>query len=658
MNLLKKFSFIFLLAFLMVGVASQAFAAPVVKLKLINRRTENNNTIYKADLQAEILSANPWLVSSETIAINCNPDALTVPSLDLAKPADFPSTFSMSQGSYGLPNCLGLQIINSAMAPYSKGSTFILVTLTWNIVNATAYDQFTFDIDNNTVFNDMDLLDYCSDGPTCYDFENLSQPITSCSAVVPTQLATNTITPTTATASWSARYGWTYDYQQALATNAFSEAFNNTDQSTTTFLGLSPNTNYKWRVREVDPVASCKSAWSDAVYYTTICESVPTPIGMDKIIDAANASVQLVWTPIDGIANYEVQFNTIDNFTGIPVETVAAPPVTKTNLTRLMPYYWRVRIVGANNCFGEWCATQNFVVPSLPCPNPGAPVLTTNPGTCAPIAITFEWTPGTNLTDYETVLDQNAPVYTTDLTMAYNFEFHTSHVFKVRSRHLCADQTYTYSDWQTVNFTTMWYTPTALQPNGTINEPTTKTLTWAAVVGAPRYQVQVRIEGLMGWVDHFTTTNSIELTGLSHNVTYLWKVKVAELQGCEGNFSNEASFSTKLVTPTNLAPAGGITVVNPVTLTWNAVEGATGYTVKLASDPNFESEVEFTTTDPSSPRGNLPANVHFYFKVKAINATNGRMSDYSTVADFVTPLAPHRNHRCSFYQLMPQLINQ
>ena len=111
----------------------------------------------------------------------------------------------------------------------------------------------------------------------------------------------------------------------------------------------------------------------------------------------------------------------------------------------------------------------------------------------------------------------------------------------------------------------------------------TLTVTWDAVQGATQYNVYRYNSTKAAYVYVGTSYEpSFRMTGLTANVTYSFKVKAVTKEAgltFVGEFSAAASAKAlgKPAAPTNLV--AGPSAANEITVTWNAVAGATQYNI-------------------------------------------------------------------------------
>jgi fibronectin type 3 domain-containing protein len=123
---------------------------------------------------------------------------------------------------------------------------------------------------------------------------------------------------------------------------------------------------------------------------------------------------------------------------------------------------------------------------------------------------------------------------------------------------------------------------------------------------------------------------------------YYYKISTETYDGVEGLLSSAVMthFSDNLIAPTNLiAQNDGLSV----SLTWNSVTGATGYTVYRATDPGGDYvEIEDATSIPSYI--NIPSQAGpYYYRVQAFDDHSHRspMSYFAYVYYTARPLPPY-----------------
>ncbi len=160
---------------------------------------------------------------------------------------------------------------------------------------------------------------------------------------------------------------------------------------------------------------------------------------------------------------------------------------------------------------------------------------------------------------------------------------------------------------------------------------------WSAVTGATGYEVyrSTSPDGTFSKLGAVTTT-SRDCPGLTTGTTYYFKVRAyKEVNGTKvySNYSAVVSCVPKPTAPTNVKAV--VASATKVTVSWNAVTGATGYEVYRATSANGPYSKLGTVTTTSRDCPGLTTGTTYYFKVRAYVEINGTKyySNYSTVVN-------------------------
>jgi len=213
----------------------------------------------------------------------------------------------------------------------------------------------------------------------------------------------------------------------------------------------------------------------------------------------------------------------------------------------------------------------------------------------------------------------------------------TEHFWRIRSFNPVGE-----SDWSEVwSFTTIVDVPTVpvlLTPeNEDTGIPTTISLEWEESEDVELYHVQVAHDD--GFTDIFIENDSVnatsyELTDLSHNTDYFWRVRA-------GNISGESDWSEIHVFTTIVAVPEQVTLESPVTesvigsdtisLVWHAGHPEiTHYELEIASSDDFENIIysNDSITDTTYLFTDLQDESEYWWRVRAHNdAGAGSFSD-------------------------------
>lgn len=171
---------------------------------------------------------------------------------------------------------------------------------------------------------------------------------------------------------------------------------------------------------------------------------------------------------------------------------------------------------------------------------------------------------------------------------------------------------------------------------------TTAKINWTAVSGAINYTVQFRLPGgtwsnLSG--GPFTST-TVNVSGLSSNTTYEWRVATNCSNGLTSSWSGAVSFTT--TGQVCATPGGAYTsniTQNTATLNWNAVPGALNYTVQFYTNGSWQNLGSGTFTGTSTGVYGLFANSTYQWRVMA-NCSSGQSAPSATIT-FYAGSAPN-----------------
>jgi large repetitive protein len=216
----------------------------------------------------------------------------------------------------------------------------------------------------------------------------------------------------------------------------------------------------------------------------------------------------------------------------------------------------------------------------------------------------------------------------------------------------------TYSGWSEVrSFTTANPPPapvlTAPASNVLITTATTF-LNWNDVVMPSgttflKYEVELATNSTFttGLVNVEALISEATSPALTPNTKVYWHVRAYNTLGQYGAWSASRYFRVALSAPNTLLP-GTVTPPGPAnnihmrrpTFTWDAVAGATGYTLEVSTTPAFTTKVinKTVTTVSYTHTADLAANTTFFWRVKS-NGANGP-SLYSQVRTFTTGNPP------------------
>lgn len=165
-------------------------------------------------------------------------------------------------------------------------------------------------------------------------------------------------------------------------------------------------------------------------------------------------------------------------------------------------------------------------------------------------------------------------------------------------------------------------------------------LTWYSSFGAASYDVEVANDpGFTTGVQTFTgvlDTTQV-LTTVVPGLTYYWRVRATNVQG-SSVFSGAWNFNVALAPVLDSPANGAVGVLNPVTLKWFGVPGATGYSVSIeGAGPTLRYYINVTDT-MLLVTPDLTLGETYSWKVNAHQGTDS--TGYSPTWTFLTGSAP------------------
>ncbi len=377
---------------------------------------------------------------------------------------------------------------------------------------------------------------------------------------------------------------------------------------------------------------------------------------------SVSANPTFSWSAVSGAAKYRVQISTSSAFTSFVynVDTVNRQATPPADLP-LGNLYWRVAGTDGSTGIGpftegtfvkEWGTAPTISSPDLidTFDFPTEPVL-------------FRWEPLAGAKSYTLEIDDaddfiGASSYTTNNTSFTPTEPPTigqTFFWRLRATSTTGGVV---SQWtETREYTYAWPTiPTLLTPADDVGNPIRDmTFTWAPVVGAKTYQLQISPNG--DWANNVIADVSIKGTKYTppsnlNNGSYYWRVRAKDAKGTpnNGGWSIERQFTRNWPeAPTEVSPlwTGGATPrVDVPTLEWTAVPLASHYELFIGDDQNFAggsyitcytNRTRVTPYVRSAGTGGEPGGCSFeaghgttyYWKVRAIDGTGNIIGIFS-----------------------------
>ena len=438
----------------------------------------------------------------------------------------------------------------------------------------------------------------------------------------------NNVSGTSVTYSWNADAGATfYSIYVATTPNFTSIKFNTvTSGLSVTDSGYSNNgTTYYWVVYAYNGIS-----WSPAsAVWSFINISQPltlvSPLNNSTV---SGTSITYSWNAVPGATFYSIYVSTTPNFTAIKFNTVISGlSVTDTGYPNNgTTYYW---VVYAYSGFSWSPASMvwSFVNGSFSAPTLVSPG---NSNTVSGTSVTYSWNPVAGATVYSIY------VSTTPNFTAIKFNTVTSGLSVTDTGYSNNGSTYYWvvyawngSRWgppsPVWNFVSSFSANLVSPANVAFVSGTSVTYSWNAVPGATFYTIYVSTTPNFNNIKFNTVTSGLWVTdtGYSNNgTTYYWVVYAFNGFGWGPpsqvwSFINR--FSSNLVSPAN----GTLVSGTSITYSWNAVPGATFYTIYVSTTSNFSS-IKFNTVTSGlsvTDTGYLNNGTTYYWVVYAFNGS-------------------------------------
>lgn len=422
-------------------------------------------------------------------------------------------------------------------------------------------------------------------------------PPGSFNLISPSDKSTTNSTPTL---TWSAssaadRYLLHISTQNPPAPSTSDPIVNSTSTSYT-FAKALPAGTYYWSVDAYPPNCTTVKTSSDVFSFTVAamaaCPTVPATLINPANNSTVDTPVSFDWTDVSGATSYKV-FASI-NGAAAAVLAVTGDSHYEDSLPAGASVDWWIE-TAADNCSSIVSAHSHFnvtsaaICPSSPAsatlfsPNDGATGLTS--------PVTFQWTVVPGATNYFVWGVTTSTVSSSErFIIGQTAGTHVRVVVPQGSLtwYVEADfgdcPTSTYSKTSTLSVATPGVCSsnpaTPISPaNGTTGLTSPVTFQWTVVPGATGYKLYIAQGNDSG--DLAGTTTSTSLTTLVPGGTVTWWIATT-YAGCPDVVSAKSTFTSGTQTTcdgtaTLNSPADGATVNSPVTLSWSAVTGASGY---------------------------------------------------------------------------------
>ena len=385
--------------------------------------------------------------------------------------------------------------------------------------------------------------------------------------------------------------------------------YDSTAKTSYTNTGALLGTKYHYRVKAVAVVNGKNVASADSGTKSLFT----TPAAPGVSIYRVNGKPQLKWSAVTGAEKYwiyrstdGVNFKYYDSTTGTSYTNCIAASGTE--------YYYKVKaaaVVNGKDVASDFSNTKSlFTTPAAPSvsitTSKGKPKLTWKAVKGADKYWIYRSTDGKNFKYYNETDEAGYTNYSTNIG--------TTYYYKVRAVKTIDGNDHK-SDFSAVRSIQCRPAAVNLSISRSYGKPK---LTWDAVADADKYWIYRSTDGKNFKYYDTTTKTSYINSGAAFNTIYCYKVKAVKV--VNGRNVASGSGSAKSVITALAKPSVSITTSDGKPyISWDAVDGATGYYVFRSTDGKNYSVLGYTTrTNYTNTASN--AGTTYYYKVKADNS--------------------------------------
>lgn len=459
---------------------------------------------------------------------------------------------------------------------YFNGSTYGVTTTSKTFTGLAANTSYTYKVRSKS-----------ADGVSAYGADQTVK-------TTPNAPISNNVSGTTnensVTVSWTAIAGAaSYDV-------LFNGTVYNVAGTSKTITGLSANTGYSYQIRVRNGDGASSYSTAKTIRTTPNPPAAPT-------VNATNYSVTISWPSVTGATSYDLMFNgTAYRVTGTSKIISGLAPGTN--------YSYQIR---SNNADGSSNYSAARTVATLPNP----PATPTNISAVSTMnSVTVSWGVVSGATEYELFFNNATYSVSGTSKTITGLASDTSYDYKIRAKN--AGGTSAYSTVRTIRTLVQPpVTPTGVSASATYNSVT---VTWNAVTVATGYDV------VFNGKVYSTASTVITFSNLAANTSYTIQVRAKNSAGTSA-YSALKSIKTPVQPPAVPGNVRATATGDSLTVSWNAVSGATSY------DVLFNGSV-YSVTATSKTFSGLSAGTAYGYQVRAKNA--GGASAYSASESIVT----------------------
>ncbi len=406
---------------------------------------------------------------------------------------------------------------------------------------------------------------------------------------------------------------------------------------------LIKNKQYYWRVQAAyGPIGHI---WSE-VRSILVLDTTLKKVYPDSASSVTDTAITLRWNKLEGTNNYTVKLSSSPQFftTLVDSSTVLDTFLYVPKLEKNKIYYWTVSSSTdvVNVPSSVWRFTTQTKPQLVEPPNKLAD---------APKLLTFKWRRQgqlsassffqlSNKADFSTLIEDISDILDTTYfydgtnTLKQNTTYHW------RVKQLVGDDTTAWSNIWTFRLPGLPMVTQRYPDSNAIGIPVDTLLHWNPVSDIEGYTVRVST------VPNFTTTVlertpimsvlQTDIKNLEHNRRYYWQTRTRK-DSEFGEWSDVWDFLTILAKPNLLQPTNDLTIApRDVNFTWQPVNGAESYDLKVSKDSTFATTVvnESGITANSFEYKSLEKETTYYWQVKSNSSKN--LGQWSDVKRFTT----------------------
>ena len=403
-----------------------------------------------------------------------------------------------------------------------------------------------------------------------------------------------TATENSVTVKWTASVGAdSYDVK-------LGDKIYNVTGTSTTIMGLSPNTNYTYCVQ-------AKNTGGTSGYSSS--RTIRTLLGVPANVTASaeTNSVTISWSAVSGASGYDVLFNN-------QTYSVTGTSKTITGLTPGTNYTYCVR---AKNYLGTsaYSAPKQIATKLAP---PAVPANVTAVPNLSTKSVTVSWSAVSGANNYELLFNNQTYRVTGTSKTIIGLTTNVNYSYQVRAQNAAGMSAY--SAAKTVAIIPV---PQPVAPGSVTAVATSNSITisWRAEPNASGYDIlfNKRVYSVNGTTKTFTS--------LSPNTNYTYQIRTRNAAGTSA-YSTTYSIKTKIAPPAVPKNVSAVSSLSGVTITWDAVSGADNYDVQFDGQASRVAENQYKIYFDLQP-----GTEHTY----CVRANNeGGSSAYSTLGRIKT----------------------